>query len=348
MMEHTVDFAVLSAQFDGVLQSIRRWRRVTRVLTVVVYTAVLVWFVYALAGVFIFTGEQADGGGPWQLILVIFAVFVVVNFALSYCRITLNAKELQATRAIIGSLFADARYFPSTFIDSRILSDSRLFNLSEAGGDGAVTASCYGRIELPLGRSKLKCYDVGVTERTSEALMYGNFVTGYLMVLYKYLLKPIIGARVESSMHGFRGLFCCCEVAWRFPGDVIIVPDHLESKIGYLAKNIQRLTTQCGARLVNLEDVDFERRFAVYADDEVAARRVLTPAMMRRLTELREATGRDIMLSFVGQTFYFASEMASGVFTPEAGDSGSEASLRRMYANVDFCRDVVGQLVVDE
>ena len=37
-----------------------------------------------------------------------------------------------------------------------------------------------------------------------------------------------------------------------------------------------------------LEDPEFERHFAVYADDEVEARMVLTPAMMRKLTALRK------------------------------------------------------------
>ncbi|MCO7113693.1 DUF3137 domain-containing protein [Bacteroides uniformis] len=73
----------------------------------------------------------------------------------------------------------------------------------------------------------------------------------------------------------------------------MLLPDHLENKIGYLAQTIQGMKEKYGAKFVHLEDPEFERHFAVYADDEVEARMVLTPAMMRKLTALRKSFSRD-------------------------------------------------------
>lgn len=72
-----------------------------------------------------------------------------------------------------------------------------------------------------------------------------------------------------------------------FKGSTIILPDHLEQKVGYLAKNIQGLKKRYNARFVHLEDPDFEKYFVVYADDEVTARMILTPAIMRQITRLQ-------------------------------------------------------------
>ncbi|MFP3944036.1 MAG: DUF3137 domain-containing protein, partial [Alphaproteobacteria bacterium] len=52
---------------------------------------------------------------------------------------------------------------------------------------------------------------------------------------------------------------------------------------------------------VKLEDPEFERQFAVYSDDQVEARYLLTPAFMTRLTDLGRALGTDkIEAAFFG------------------------------------------------
>ena len=54
----------------------------------------------------------------------------------------------------------------------------------------------------------------------------------------------------------------------------------------------------------------------MYADDEVEARMVLTPAMMRKLTALRKSFSRDLMLSFNGNMFYYASDTPDDFSVP--------------------------------
>ena len=117
-------------------------------------------------------------------------------------------------------------------------------------------------------------------------------------------------------MYSFRGMFGCCKLNRTFRGYVMLLPDHLENKIGYLAQTIQGMKEKYGAKFVHLEDPEFERHFAVYADDEVEARMVLTPAMMRKLTALRKSFSRDLMLSFNGNMFYYASDTPDGFLRP--------------------------------
>ena len=40
-------------------------------------------------------------------------------------------------------------------------------------------------------------------------------------------------------MHSFRGMFGCCRLNRTFRGYVMLLPDHLENRIGYLAQTVQ-------------------------------------------------------------------------------------------------------------
>ena len=112
----------------------------------------------------------------------------------------------------------------------------------------------------------------------------------------------------------------------------MLLPDHLENKIGYLAQTIQGMKEKYGAKFVHLEDPEFERHFAVYADDEVEARMVLTPAMMRKLTALRN--------SFNGNMFYYASDTPDGFLRPGRKSLDDEHLLEQLYREVNFCLTV--------
>ena len=180
---------------------------------------------------------------------------------------------------MIYLLFPGARYNPSGSIQPKVFADSRLFGTALSSGN-SVSSTCYGRLDIPVGNDMMTVVDAGVTSANSKDFSAFNF----LEVPYQYFIRPIFGVRIESTMHSFRGMFGCCKLNRTFRGYVMLLPDHLENKIGYLAQTIQGMKEKYGAKFVHLEDPEFERHFAVYADDEVEARMVLTPAMMRKLT----------------------------------------------------------------
>lgn len=100
---------------------------------------------------------------------------------------------------------------------------------------------------------------------------------------------------------------------------------------------MQGFKDKYGAKFVHLEDPEFERLFVVYADDEVEARMILTPAMMRKLTELRKSFDRDLMLSFNGNMLYYASETPDGFLRPGRKSLDDEQLLEQLYREVNFC-----------
>ncbi|MDU8956899.1 MAG: DUF3137 domain-containing protein, partial [Bacteroides sp.] len=197
--------------------------------------------------------------------------------------------------------------------------------------------------QFPHGEHSLHVADIGVSYGLLNKLQY-NPVLGYFVMIYRFVLRPLFASRLDSSPHNFRGMFGWCKIDKRFKGNIIILPDHLEQKIGYLAKNIQGLKKRYSARLVQLEDQEFENYFAVYADDEVEARMLLTPAMMRHMTALHQTFGCDIMLSFSRGTFYYAAVMPSGFLCVRPSALNDGKLLEDIYNDISLSCKVAEEL----
>ncbi|MDR2498142.1 MAG: DUF3137 domain-containing protein [Tannerellaceae bacterium] len=167
---------------------------------------------------------------------------------------------------------------------------------------------------------------------------------GSIVIILKMMLKGLFGNRIENAAADFRGLFADAKLERSVSASVVILPDALERRLDYLAAAIQSLRNVNGNKLVKLEDPEFERRFAVYADDEIAARYILTPAMMQRITELHDRFRREVMLSFSGDKFYFATSMPGGFLTLGQSRQASGESLANLYENINAARSILGDL----
>lgn len=330
----TPDFKELTGRMRRELTRVARLRRVVRALLVIVYSATLLWFLYCLFGGYLLaSADYATNVQTSQYILYGFLFFCVLHFAFMRGLQSLGEQETALMGRIIGGLFPEARFNPAGAVDREALAASRLF--SESTSLAEIDTTSYGSLEIPVGEQAMQVYDVGITPLHGKDL-----AANPLTMLYRSVVRPIFGTRVESTMHTFRGMFGYCRTQREFRGYVLLLPDHLENKVGYLAQAIQRIRQKNGAKFVHLEDPEFENLFAVYADDEVEARMVLTPAMMRRMTELRRSFNRDLMISFKGDTLYFASETPDGFLRPGRKSLGDERLLEQFRHEIDFCRTI--------
>ncbi len=337
-MNTTIDFKQLSGKMNRELTRIVRLRRVVRVLLVIVYSVTLLWFLFCLFGGYLLaSADYATNVQTSQYILYGFLFFCVLHFAFMRGLQSLGEQETALMGRIIGGLFPEARFNPAGTVNREALAASRLF--SESTSLAGIDTTSYGRLEIPVGERTMQVCDVGITPQHD-----GEFAANPLKTLYRAIVRPIFGARVESTMHTFRGMFGYCQVPRRFKGYVLLLPDHLENRVGYLAQSIQRIRQKNGAKFVHLEDPEFENLFAVYADDEVEARMVLTPAMMRRMTELRKSFNRDLMISFKDDTLYFASETPDGFLRPGRKSLGDERLLEQFWHEIDFCRTIESEM----
>lgn len=336
-MEQTIiDFKALYREMQRGLTHVNRLRRLVRCLICILYPVVLLWFVFCLFGGYLFDHSNYEtSAAVSQYIMIGFVVFCLLHYIFMKSLMALNQQETQVMNGIILKMFPSAQYTPSESIDLKTIVGSRLFSASSASAS-SLSATGYGRVDIPVGDRCMSIADLGISSNSrNEPSTWNSF-----HILYQYLVRPIFGARIESTMHSFRGMFGYGQTPRQFKGYVMLLPDHLENRVGYLAQTIQRFKQKNGAKFVHLEDPEFENLFTVYADDEVEARMILTPAMMRRITELRKSFRRDLMLSFNGDTFYYASDTPDGFLRPGRKSLNNESLLEQLYREIDFCRTI--------
>lgn len=58
----------------------------------------------------------------------------------------------------------------------------------------------------------------------------------------------------------------------------------------------------------------------------------------------RQSFKRDLMLSFKGDMFYYASDTPDGFFRPGRKSLNDERLLEQLYREIDFCRTVEEEL----
>lgn len=336
-MEQTIiDFKALYREMQRGLTHVNRLRRLVRCLICILYPVVLLWFAFCLFGGYLFDRSDYNTSvAISQYILIGFGVFCLLHYIFMKSLMALNQQETRVMSGIILKMFPTAKYTPTGSIDLKTIAGSRLFSTASASA-ASLNATGYGRVDIPMGDRCMSIADLGISSNSrNEPSTWNSF-----HILYQSLVRPIFGTRIESTMHSFRGMFGYCKTQREFKGYVMLLPDHLENKVGYLAQTIQRFKQKNGAKFVHLEDPEFENLFAVYADDEVEARMVLTPAMMRRMTELRKSFRRDLMLSFSGDTFYYASDTPDGFLRPGRKSLNNESLLEQLYREIDFCRTI--------
>ncbi|MHC4648718.1 MAG: DUF3137 domain-containing protein, partial [Planctomycetota bacterium] len=67
---------------------------------------------------------------------------------------------------------------------------------------------------------------------------------------------------------------------------------------------------------IKLEDPEFERHFAVYGNDQIQARYILSTSLMARIVDFKKKTNRKIYLSFVGSRVFVAVSYSKNLFEP--------------------------------
>lgn len=115
----------------------------------------------------------------------------------------------------------------------------------------------------------------------------------------------------------FKGLFFQADFNKRFAGRTYVLTDVAQKLLGSWGQMLQ--FGHEGAGLVKLEDPEFETEFAVFGTDQIEARYILSPALMRRIAAFRQRTGKDVQLSFANESVFVAIPYEDDLFEPGVG-----------------------------
>ena len=141
----------------------------------------------------------------------------------------------------------------------------------------------------------------------------------------------------------FKGVFFIADFNKHFVGETMVLADTAESMFGKLGTMLQKMNVS-RPKLVKLEDPVFEKEFAVYGTDQVEARYILTPAMMSRIIDFRQKTGK-VSMSFIDSNVYIAIKVSKNLFEPPFYKSMLDFELVKEYFNyLVLCLDIVEDL----
>jgi len=116
----------------------------------------------------------------------------------------------------------------------------------------------------------------------------------------------------------FNGYLFVADFNKNFQGETFVMPDISRSLMGEVSgelmnEYIHRKNTQ----LVQLENPDFEKMFAVYSTDSVEARYILSTKLVERITTLKNTFYQDIYISFINNKMYVAIKSEDALFAPD-------------------------------
>ena len=131
----------------------------------------------------------------------------------------------------------------------------------------------------------------------------------------------------------FKGLFVVAEFNKNFIGETIVLPDTAQSTFGDLighwlqSKNIGR------DELVKMDDIEFEKRFVVYSDDQIEARYILSHSIMKKLVTFEKRFGHPLYISFVRNHIHLAIYYDKDMFEPSIFSSLLEYKTAMEYVD---------------
>ena len=142
------------------------------------------------------------------------------------------------------------------------------------------------------------------------------------------------GKRETYYVTIFRGLLLIADFHKHFHGRTFVFPDTAENLFGRLGRGLQKLGGRSGTRLIQLEDPEFEKSFAIYSNDEVECRYILSTAMMRRLLDMRNRFGeKDIRVAFKDSCVWIAIPFSKQFLEPRIGVPATESGQVRHMLN---------------
>jgi hypothetical protein len=215
---------------------------------------------------------------------------------------------------IVGS---ELRYWPKNHISESDYDASRLFR----------SADRFNGEDLVQGR-------VGATQ-----LQFSEIHAEY----------KTTNSKGQTSWHTiFRGVLFIADFNKHFHGTTTVKPDNAERLLGRFGQSLQAFGDQIdfdNRQLVKLEDPEFEKMFAVSSTDQIEARYILSPSMMRRLLDLRTRHGCDVHVAFIANHIYLALSQNSDLFEPPSMRTPLTVdAVRRIIADLQSVLCIVEEL----
>ena len=281
------------------------------------------------------------------LIVWMYIPFIVGTFfMLSAARSKRKRKNISAytVKEILNAIQSGLNYSKHQFLSKTHFEESGIF---VSGIVHSSKKSCYS------GEDHISGTHHSVFFEASE-LFYSHGrmnVFFYLFPPYAYsvlLRTQIIRPLFKKTVYDFRGLFFVADFHKKFKGKTVVIPDFLEKKIGHPAKKVQEMNFKRD-ELVYLENPEFEKAFAVYSDDQITARYILSHSFMEKILVLKKKIKNNIYLSFKDSKVYVAVTASDDLFDFSYKKNQTvEQQAEKVINDLKFCLGLIDDLQLNE
>ncbi len=291
------------------------------------------------------------------LIVFIIASILIYGGSFIYASVLpkLRVKEKELSDNFIQNLFPRLRISNHLEINGMTLANSKLFAwfkpFYKMGNQNYSAITTFGVLESRR-RGSFFIADIGLVEdnvkNKSKSFLFKIPIINTLLMFYEFGLKRAFSSTLNDQMqYTFRGIFSYIKFNKKLDGLTVVLPDNIESKVGYLAKTFQSLNFKRD-EVVYMEDPEFEKEFVVYTNNDIEARYVLTASMMERMTHLKRQFNRPVMFSFTQDTMFIVIESASGIFSWSAKDLKNKKVFEELHNDISCCVQMFDKLKINQ
>jgi hypothetical protein len=148
----------------------------------------------------------------------------------------------------------------------------------------------------------------------------------------------------------FEGLFFKFHLNKNLQQSTLILADYSENILGKeIGRFIQKHTSREGYELVQVESLEFEKLFAVYSNDQVQSRVVLSPRVLQNLVNFKKKYKHIIDLSIRNGYLFVALYSSKNHFEPNLfGEIISLKEINEIYDLVSLVIDLQEDLDISE
>lgn len=219
--------------------------------------------------------------------------------------------KMQVIGGIVKFIDQNLNYDPDRSISRNTYTASKLFlqNYERYWGDDYVFGS--------IGKTKIEFSELHVQDKVKD----------------------------QSARTIFEGLFFVGDFNKNFKTQMVVLPDVAEKSFGQYLGNIFQSLNKGRGTLMKMDDPEFEKLFVVYGNDQIEARYILTPDLMKRIVDYRKKTDKEIRISFMNNNIFVAISCIKNFFEPDISNSVYDYPfIREYYQDLRLAADLVESL----
>jgi len=160
----------------------------------------------------------------------------------------------------------------------------------------------------------------------------------------------------SRTVEVYRGLVFETEYTRDIDGITYVREDKLERSVGNVARRIQKVDSTIGntihqrdrLQLIELENPDFEKYYAVTTTDPIEARFILSSEIMESMVEIRETVGGGVSFCFQGSKMIVTINKSADFLDDKVDIEKIRTSVHRMRREITALTSMISKLKLDQ